>query len=316
MSINQSSTSMTAAIFYAVFKKPKASNSLQPTATEWRWDLGEILCRGSTYRRGGCPVRQRYVLPRRVETKLDCDSVPVIRTQSQELGRDLQSSLYEENQLQIKLQMEVDSKDSEIEQLSQKLASASADTVSNISSGAENESEEGVQDSWLEGWLFIPSKQNIRRHDLNKVFHVRSVTQGDVIRADAKEIPRILQILYAGEGESRKPDESTPPPDLVGREEKPGTVNHKGHELVAISFTCQPLVKCAQNLCGICSDPHLPLSAAVHKEHLDKREEIIAPCKFHYDPNTAKEMLLLAGTLEEQQQWISRLSKKIQKFNT
>lgn len=53
--------------------------------------------------------------------------------------------MYEENQLRIKLQMEVDSKDSEIEQLSQKLASASADTVSNISSGAENESEEGVQ---------------------------------------------------------------------------------------------------------------------------------------------------------------------------
>lgn len=41
--------------------------------------------------------------------------------------------------------MEVDSKDSEIEQLTQKLASASADTVSNISSGAENDSEEGVQ---------------------------------------------------------------------------------------------------------------------------------------------------------------------------
>lgn len=41
--------------------------------------------------------------------------------------------------------MEVDSKDSEIEQLNQKLASASADTVSNISSGAENDSEEGVQ---------------------------------------------------------------------------------------------------------------------------------------------------------------------------
>ena len=60
-------------------------------------------------------------------------------------NQDLQSSLYEENQLRIKLQMEVDSKDSEIEQLSQKLASASADTVSNISSGAENESEEGVQ---------------------------------------------------------------------------------------------------------------------------------------------------------------------------
>ena len=59
--------------------------------------------------------------------------------------KDLQSSLYEENQLRIKLQMEVDSKDSEVEQLTQKLASASADTVSNISSGAENDSEEGVQ---------------------------------------------------------------------------------------------------------------------------------------------------------------------------
>ena len=137
-----------------------------------------------------------------------------------------------------------------------------------------------MQDSWLEGWLSIPSKQNIRRHgwrkqyvvvsskkiffynsesdknnakpililDLNKVFHVRSVTQGDVIRADAKEIPRIFQIIYAGEGESRKPDESTPPPDLVNREEKSGTVSHKGHELVAISFHMP-------TTCEVCSKP-------------------------------------------------------------
>lgn len=41
----------------------------------------------------------------------------------------------------------------------------------------------------------------------SKVFHVRSVTQGDVIRADAKEIPRIFQLLYAGEGEARRPDD-------------------------------------------------------------------------------------------------------------
>lgn len=39
----------------------------------------------------------------------------------------------------------------------------------------------------------------------SKVFHVRSVTQGDVIRADAKDIPRIFQLLYAGEGEARRP---------------------------------------------------------------------------------------------------------------
>jgi len=142
-------------------------------------------------------------------------------------------------------------------------------------------------------------------------------------------------------GESRKPDESTPPPDLVGRgEEKPGTVNHKGHELVAISFhmptPCEacskplwhmfrppPALECRRcrikgiyNLIATVSTIFIIfwISLKVHKEHLDKREEVIAPCKVHYDPNTAKEMLLLAGTLEEQQQWVSRLSKKIQKF--
>ncbi len=30
--------------------------------------------------------------------------------------------------------------------------------------------------------------------DRSQVFHVRSVTQGDVIRADAKDIPRIFQV--------------------------------------------------------------------------------------------------------------------------
>ena len=29
----------------------------------------------------------------------------------------------------------------------------------------------------------------------SKLFHVRQVTQGDVIRADAKEIPRIFQVI-------------------------------------------------------------------------------------------------------------------------
>jgi hypothetical protein len=51
----------------------------------------------------------------------------------------------------------------------------------------------------------------------------------------------------------------------------------------------------------------------VHKEHLDKKEEFVAPCKVNYDPNSAKELLLLAGSLEEQQKWVSRLRKKIEK---
>ena len=33
----------------------------------------------------------------------------------------------------------------------------------------------------------------------------------------------------------------------------------------------------------------------------------------NYDPTTAKEMLLMAATLEDQQLWVTRLLKKIQK---
>lgn len=41
--------------------------------------------------------------------------------------------------------------------------------------------------------------------------------------------------------------------------------------------------------------------------------EGVAPCKVNYDPTTAKEMLLMATTYEEQQMWVARLLKRIQK---
>lgn len=68
----------------------------------------------------------------------------------------------------------------------------------------------------------------------SKVYHVRSVTQGDVIRADAKEIPRIFQLLYAGEGASHRPDEQSQLDVSVlhgnSNEERPGTIVHKGKQ--------------------------------------------------------------------------------------
>lgn len=58
------------------------------------------------------------------------------------------------------------------------------------------------------------------------------MTQGDVIRADAKEIPRIFQLLYAGEGEARRPDEQNQMDISVLRaaaaDERPGSIIHKG----------------------------------------------------------------------------------------
>lgn len=78
------------------------------------------------------------------------------------------------------------------------------------------------------------------------MFHVRSVTQGDVIRADAKEIPRIFQLLYAGEGEARRPDEQNLDISQLRNSQDDRSGNHlihKGHELVQISYhmptTCE-----------------------------------------------------------------------------
>ena len=51
----------------------------------------------------------------------------------------------------------------------------------------------------------------------------------------------------------------------------------------------------------------------IHKEHLENKEDNLVPCKLHYDPTYAKELLLLAPTVEDQKYWVSRLSRKIQK---
>uniref|UniRef100_A0A8D8YBQ4 Rho-associated protein kinase let-502 n=1 Tax=Cacopsylla melanoneura TaxID=428564 RepID=A0A8D8YBQ4_9HEMI len=263
--------------------------------------------------------------------------------------QELQSQVVEENTSKLKLQMELDSKDSEIEQLQGKLAAQGSETASLSSADVEND-ESYVQDFRLEGWVSIPNKQNIRRHgwkkqyvvvsskkiifynsesdkqntdpvlilDLSKVFHVRSVTQGDVIRADAKDIPRIFQLLYAGEGEARRPEDGSSELPAGLRDDKPGTIALKGHEFVNISYhmptTCEV---CPKPLWHIIRPPQAlecrRCRIKVHKEHLNGKEEAIAPCKLHYDPNSAKEMLLLAPSNDEQKMWVQRLSKKIQK---
>ncbi|XP_024935598.1 rho-associated protein kinase 2 isoform X2 [Cephus cinctus] len=269
--------------------------------------------------------------------------------------QDLQAQLVEENSSKLKLQMELDSKDSEIETLQMKIASINSETAS--VSSVENDGEDsGLSEHGamrLEGWLNVPNKQNIKRHgwkkqyvvvsskkiifynsesdkmnadpvlilDLSKVFHVRSVTQGDVIRADAKDIPRIFQLLYAGEGEARRPGDegnALPGSELSQLTDKPGTQPLKGHEFVSITFhiptSCEV---CAKQLWHMFrSTPALECRRChikVHKEHLEKKEDAIAPCKLHYDPNSARELLVLAGSPDDQKYWVSRLSRRIQK---
>lgn len=75
------------------------------------------------------------------------------------------------------------------------------------------------------------------------MFHVRPVTQGDVIRADAKEIPRIFQLLYAGEGEARRPDDPN--------QQELNTLKNVADERIGIT-TFKGTVKCIfQSYCDI-----------------------------------------------------------------
>nr|XP_049691706.1 rho-associated protein kinase 2 isoform X2 [Helicoverpa armigera] len=258
--------------------------------------------------------------------------------------QDCQQQLLDEQSTRLRLAMEVDSKDVEIEQLKEKLAALTSETASQSSADAED----GETEQTLEGWLSVPFKQNIRRHgwkkqyvvvsskkiifyntendkqnttdpvmilDLSKVFHVRSVTQGDVIRADAKDIPRIFQLLYAGEGEARRPGDLADLP-AEGGDHTGNTVQHKGHDLVSITYHIP-------TACEVCTRPlwHMfrPPQAyecrrcrmKIHAEHVSEGEGVAA-CKLHAD--RARELLLLAPGAPDQRRWVARLARRVQRY--
>uniref|UniRef100_A0AAR2KQP5 non-specific serine/threonine protein kinase n=1 Tax=Pygocentrus nattereri TaxID=42514 RepID=A0AAR2KQP5_PYGNA len=241
-----------------------------------------------------------------------------------------------DSQVRLELQMALDSKDSDIERLRSQLTSLSIHSLDTTSISST--------DSSLEGWLSVPSK-NTKRFgwdkkyvvmsskkilfydseedreqsnpfmilDIDKLFHVRPVTQTDVYRADAREIPRIFQILYDNEGESKKDQEAAME---LSAAERSACISHKGHEFV-------PTLYHFPSSCEVCPRPlwHVfkPPPALecrrchvkCHKDHLDRKEEVLAPCKVNYDMSTAKELLLLASSTAEQQKWVSRLLKRI-----
>ncbi|XP_052774970.1 rho-associated protein kinase 1-like isoform X1 [Mya arenaria] len=203
-------------------------------------------------------------------------------------------------------------------------------------------------DSHMEGWLSVPNKQNIKKYgwrkqyvvvssrkvlfygseaekqkampvlvlDIEKLYHVRGVTQGDVYRAEAKDIPRIFQVLYAIEGENRKSEENQLE---SSNQSKAGTIEYKGHEFIELHFR-------TPTTCDSCNKPmwhmiHPPPSmecrrchTKVHKDHFDKKEEFVAYCKVNFDQNIqVKELLLLAESADLQKSWVMHLSKKISK---
>ncbi|XP_030068754.1 rho-associated protein kinase 1 isoform X1 [Microcaecilia unicolor] len=260
---------------------------------------------------------------------------------------EMQAQLAEESTYRTELQMQLDSKESDIEQLRAKLSDLQLrmDSTS-VTSLSTDEADGIIPESRIEGWLSVPNKGNIKRYgwkkqyvvvsskkilfyndeldkeqsnpsmvlDIDKLFHVRPVTQGDVYRAETEEIPRIFQILYANEGECRKDVELEP----VQPVEKTNFLNHKGHEFIPTLYhfpaNCEA---CAKPLWHVFKPPPAvecrQCHVKCHKDHLDKKEDLITPCKVSFDVTSARDMLLLACSQDEQKKWITHLVKKIPK---
>uniref|UniRef100_A0A8C1T761 Rho-associated protein kinase 2 n=1 Tax=Cyprinus carpio TaxID=7962 RepID=A0A8C1T761_CYPCA len=312
--------------------------------------LAEIMnrkeVRGGGSRRGNdTDVRRKEKENRKLQLELRSEKEKLNSTiiKYQREINDMQAQLADESQVRIELQMALDSKDSDIEQLRSLLNSLNFYKTALFF--LYMSFSVCCTESRLEGWLSLPVRNNTKRFgwerkyvvvsskkilfynseqdkehsnpymvlDIDKLFHVRSVTQTDVYRADAKEIPRIFQILYANEGESKKEQELEPLPG-----DKSSYICHKGHEFIPTLYhfptNCEACTKPLWNMfkpppaleCRRC---HIKC----HKDHMDKKEEVIAPCRVNYDVSTAKNLLLLALSQEDQQKWVSRLMKKVPK---
>uniref|UniRef100_A0A671P035 non-specific serine/threonine protein kinase n=1 Tax=Sinocyclocheilus anshuiensis TaxID=1608454 RepID=A0A671P035_9TELE len=262
---------------------------------------------------------------------------------------EMQATLAEESQGRLEMQMALDSKDSDIERLRCQLTSLSIhslDTTSISSTGNDLEGDDAYPGRHTfsrhnkktlsdhlcvylcklqyvvvssKKILFYDSEQDREQSspfmilDLDKLFHVRPVTQTDVYRADPREIPRIFQILYANEGESKKEELAMEP---LSAAERSSFIPHKGHEFVLTLYhfpsSCEA---CPRPLWHVFKPPPAlecrRCRIKCHKDHIDRKEEVLAPCRVNYDMSTAKELLLLANSTQEQQKWVSRLLKRV-----
>uniref|UniRef100_A0A8C7R4V4 non-specific serine/threonine protein kinase n=1 Tax=Oncorhynchus mykiss TaxID=8022 RepID=A0A8C7R4V4_ONCMY len=305
--------------------------------------LSEIMNRRETMRAGH---RHDDTLDMRRKEKENRKLQLELRSEKQKLNstiikyqreiNDMQAVLSDESQVRMELQMALDSKDSDIEQLRCQLTSLSIHSMDSTSISSSNDMDDsgypgktGLSPLTLTLYVVVSSKKILFYNsdmdreqsnpymilDIDKLFHVRPVTQTDVYRADTKEIPRIFQILYANEGESKREQEfAVEPPALAG--EHSSYVKHKGHEFIPTLYhlpsSCEA---CTRPLWNVFKPPPAlecrRCHTKCHKDHLDRNEEAIAPCRVNYDISTAKDLLLLAGSQEEQQRWVSRLIRRI-----
>ncbi|XP_047142948.2 rho-associated protein kinase 2 isoform X1 [Hydra vulgaris] len=270
-------------------------------------------------------------------------------TKHQGQNSELNKELEKQKEALTKVMMELESKGMVIEQLQEdnKNLNTEIENLRALVPVGTNSSILHPANMKLEGWLSIPERR-VKKNmlwkkqyvvvsqqkifffnneqdkatntpamilDIGKLFHVRSVTQGDVIRVDVKDIPKIFQILYANEGESKNPEEKTEQ-DQLEQDKAAVVIPFKDHQFVVMHYHMP-------NACDMCQRQmwHMikpPLAVECrrcrvkcHKDHVDEEEDVIQPCKVTVDLATAKDLLILANDVDEQKKWVQELSKKI-----
>uniref|UniRef100_A0A669D1G3 Rho-associated protein kinase 2 n=1 Tax=Oreochromis niloticus TaxID=8128 RepID=A0A669D1G3_ORENI len=315
--------------------------------------LAEVMNRREKVRGGhqgnDTEVHKKEKENRKLQLELKAEkqkfSTAIVKYQNQ--LAEMEALMAEENQMRLDLQMTLDSKESDIEQLRSQLTSLSIHSLDTTSISSANDldlegypgrpfillsSSQRFALTFIFSYVVVSSKKilfynsDVDREqanpfmtlDIDKLFHVRPVTQTDVYRADVKEIPRIFQILYDNEGESKR--EQDPAADPTNSGDRASYISHKGHEFIVTlyHFPCNCEV-CSRPLWNVFKPPPAlecrRCHTKFHKDHLDKKEVII-PCKVNYDISTAKELLLLTSSQTEQKHWVSHLLKRIPKHPT
>ncbi|KRX96659.1 Rho-associated protein kinase 1 [Trichinella pseudospiralis] len=266
---------------------------------------------------------------------------------------DLQATLYEEGQAKERLLVELECKEEELELLQQKLHTLLSETCSvdsaSLADVVDFNNGDSCTDPRLESGVWIPDrvttkKKGWKKHfallssrkifiynneadkqnpsnasiilDIEKFYHVRHVTNADVRFAEEKEIPRIFQIIYAGEGESRLAGEVQPQSVDVTKED---VMSHKGHDFIAISFHSPTSCDiCSKQLWNVLKPPPAleckRCHVKIHKDHLEKHDRDVAPCRVNYDPMLARDLLLMVSSADECKVWVNRIRKCMENF--
>ncbi|UJR14847.1 hypothetical protein I4U23_001832 [Adineta vaga] len=283
----------------------------------------------SSRRHDGDRNRNEHNVVRRLEQALEVEREKYKKLQN-EKDEDVSTLTEDINKLKRDLEIKQD----EIEKLKQQFdLRGSIDNISTITDGIENDTKES--------WVQIPKKSNIQKHgwkkqlavlsknrlslynserdqqpaisiDIDKLYHVRAVNQGDVLHVDPNIIPKIFQIIYDSQAHTLPNLVTSIGMHSLDLERHNGEyIEHKGHHFVIVTYRMRTECEVCNHPCYNLISPPPCLQCTrcrvrCHKQHYDEGD-FIQPCRV-YDTSTVKELLVMCSSENEQKRWIAKLS--------